>query len=156
MKNEKKPEEFDENDPKDIRFENELLKLKIRAEFGGAHFSSESLPPEIENFFLKNVIKLEHAFANRETISLFEKIGRPKTFCQDQLNDDAIKREQIALEDLMRRKGVFLTFPENHTYRNKYTFITEKLFKVQVDNLDMPEIMMHFNCDDFDDDFEDY
>ncbi len=149
MKNEIISENFDDNASKDIRFENELLKLKIRAEFGASQISSDALPPEIENFFLKNVIKLEHAFTNRETISLFDKIGRPETPKEHQLDDSAIKREQLALEDLLNKKGVFITFPEHETFREKYIFITEKLFHVQVDDLGMPEIMMHFNCADF-------
>lgn len=154
MKNVNLPENFDEDDSTNLRFENEFLKLKIQAEFGAAHLSSKGLPPEIENFFLKNVIKLEQAFANRQTISLYEKIGRPPFIKPHLLDDEGIEREQLALEDVMRKKGVFVTFSTNDTFRSKYIFITEKLFKVQVDDLDMPEIMMHFNCVDFNDDLD--
>jgi hypothetical protein len=152
MKNEKKPSE---NNTEDLQFENELLKLKIRAEFGSSPTSIKDLPPDIEYFFLKNILNVERAFANHETISLFDKIGQPIVLKSDQLDDTAIEGAAIALEDLLNKKGIFVTFPKNETCRKKYVFITEKLFNVQVDNLGMPEIMMHFNCTDVSDDMED-
>lgn len=141
----------------ELRFENELLKLKIQAEFGAAHIgSSNNIPPEIENFFLKNVINIENAFAKQQTISLYDKIGRPPIIKSEDLDDIAIEHAQISLQDLLAKKGIFITFSANETFRDKYIFITEKLFHVQVDNLGMPEVMMHFNCVDFEDeDFED-
>ena len=155
MKNEAIPENFDENEGGGIQFENELLKLKIRAEFGPSKFYGDELPPDVENFFLRSIIKVEHAFANRKTISLFEKIGSPQIFKEEQLNDAAIEKAQLALEDILKKKGIFVTFPENETYRNKYIFITQKLFHVQVDYLDLSDVMTHFNCADFNEDIED-
>lgn len=155
MKNKKKADNSGTQNAEELHFENELLKLQIQAEFGASPVSVTDIPPEMENLFLKNILKIEQAFAKHETISLYDKIGRPPTAKANELDDAAIERAALALEQLFNKKGIFVTFRENETSRNKYIFITERLFNSQVDNLGMPEIMMHFDCTDFENDEDD-
>ncbi|RYD70282.1 MAG: hypothetical protein EOP53_25700, partial [Sphingobacteriales bacterium] len=61
MKNEEK---FSDNEEENLRIENELLRLKMSAQFGDA-FKMESMhdvPPEIENKFLQNIMEFEEQF----------------------------------------------------------------------------------------------
>lgn len=139
-------------DSDELRFENELLKLKIQAELGASPVSVKDIPPEIENFFLKNIINIENTFAQNQTITLFEKVGSPLVPKADELDDPAIELATIDLINKLTEKGVFITFPQEATFRHRYTFITETLFNVQVGNFEQPEIMMHFNCQDPEDD----
>ncbi|MDP9081252.1 MAG: hypothetical protein M3O71_27885 [Bacteroidota bacterium] len=46
-----------------LRMENELLRLKLRAEFGSELHDTGNLPPDIENEFLKYVFAAEQNHA---------------------------------------------------------------------------------------------
>ena len=54
-------ERFSEDRDEDLRIENELLRLKLTAQFGEAFEfdKTDDLPPAIENQFLKNVLAFE-------------------------------------------------------------------------------------------------
>ena len=49
-------------DPEEnLRMENEILKLKLKAELGTEPHFMNNVPSEIENEFLKNVLAFEHS-----------------------------------------------------------------------------------------------
>jgi len=72
-------EKFSDDPQENFRIENEILKIKLKAQYGDAFFmqSNESMPPEMENQFLKNIIAFEDAHANAELTTVYESIGRP-------------------------------------------------------------------------------
>jgi hypothetical protein len=74
MKNENNLDDFEDNRSDDIQFQNELLKLKLRAQFGASHFGS-SVPAHIENYFLKSILNVEQELAQEKMICLFDKLG---------------------------------------------------------------------------------
>ena len=157
MKDDKNADNFEGQSPDDLHFENELLKLKLQAEFGAAPVVVDGLPAEVENFFLKNIFRIERAHSKRHTISIFDKLGKPHTVKAAELSDVAIEVAQIGLEDLLIKNGVFATFCEYESSRNKYIFITEKLFNFQVEDFENPDVTIHFDCTHLglDDDGED-
>jgi hypothetical protein len=59
-----KPEEpLGEDDNESLSTENEILKLKMQAQYGGVFGTmSDGLTPEMENEFLQNVMKFEDDF----------------------------------------------------------------------------------------------
>jgi len=50
------------NHEEQLRFENELEKLKLSATHGAKFFTGENVPPEVENEWLKNIIEFEDQF----------------------------------------------------------------------------------------------
>ena len=64
-------EKFSDNEIENLQIENEMLRIKLKAQFGDAFQmeSSNSLPPEIENQFLKNILAFQGA-NNTETITV--------------------------------------------------------------------------------------
>ncbi|MBL0073388.1 MAG: hypothetical protein IPP34_16880 [Bacteroidetes bacterium] len=67
------PEDGEES----LRFENELLKIKLRAEFGAiniGNFPKHEVPPEVENEFLKTFEKVELFLRSAES---HEEVRRP-------------------------------------------------------------------------------
>jgi len=52
-----------ETDPEDMRSENEIMKIKMQAEFGAVFGETATdLPPEIEQQLLNNVYEFEKAW----------------------------------------------------------------------------------------------
>ena len=149
MKNENNLDDFEGNGSEDIQFQNELLKLKLRAEFGASHFGS-SAPPHIENFFLKSILNVEQELAQEKLICLFDKLGRPEFKNVDEVTDEELEGEFLRLDSLLKRHHVFLTFLEEYPTREKYRFLTTEFFEIDVSDIDVPGFTMHFCYEEFD------
>src|ERR1700746_1639329 len=86
------PDSNDDNEP-NVRFENELIRLKLKAEFGGDSHSTGNLDPELENQFLKQVMAFEHSYANSKQVRIFDLLGQPDFKKADELNDKRVAAE---------------------------------------------------------------
>src|SRR5688572_28852339 len=66
----------------DLPVENELLMLKLRAEFGAECITGgDDIPPVVVNDFLKSVYEFEQKFREpRELIKIYDKIPRLSEF----------------------------------------------------------------------------
>jgi hypothetical protein len=147
-------EKFSDNEDEHLRIENELLRLKLSAQYGDA-FKMESdaaLSPEIENQFLKNIMQFEAHFQSGEnkTITVYDKIGKPayKTF--DELKTGTVEKEMEALMLLLNDHGLVVDFLDGpYSHELMYRFITEELFLEEVDDIDVPGMMYNFVYEDF-------
>jgi hypothetical protein len=142
------------DDPEEnLRMENELLKLKIQAQFGG--FSSEggNLPPEIENEFLKNVLAFEENHGKEEPKKMIEVLGNPSFKRQGELDDKSVKKEFKRLEKLLKINSIAVEFMRERDDRFKYTFITEELFNHH-GGTGFPGMTMHYIYEEFHPDHE--
>lgn len=129
-------EKFSNDEKENLRIENELLRIKLTAEYGDAFQmeSNESLPPEIENQFLKNIIAFEEANQKTETTTVYEKLGKPGYKPAGELSGDEISRELERIVAIMEEDQMNLDFcdgpyPDEVIYR----FITEELFAHEID-----------------------
>ena len=63
----------------ELPIENELLILKLKAEFGAeCTTGDEEIPPAIVNEFLRSVYEFERKFREpRKMVRIFDKIGQP-------------------------------------------------------------------------------
>jgi len=61
-------DDFIENMP----IENELLRLKLKAEPGGESYQINEINAEVENAFLKHVFDFEHNYAKLKRIKVFD------------------------------------------------------------------------------------
>lgn len=142
--------DFFSNDPEEnLRIENEILHLKLKAELGGELVGTEPLPPDLENKFLKNILELEHAFANNRQVKIFDFLGKPVFTKSIELNDEEIV---VALKDLcalMEGKNIALDFSDEYDARLKYTFITEELFEHETDDFEIPGLVTHYIYEEF-------
>ena len=77
----------------ELTTENELLKLKMMAEFGGDFAGSEHLPPEIEHVFLKQINRFHHLHEKAGMIKIYDFIGAPLYNHVHDLSDKEIKKE---------------------------------------------------------------
>jgi hypothetical protein len=129
-------EKFSADESENLRIENELLRIKLKAQYGeGFQMDSvEDLPPEIENQFLRNIIEIEEANTENERTTVYEKLGKPAFLKYDEMRPEEIPAALARLQDLMKDKQFFLDicdgpYPDITIYR----FITEELFNKEVD-----------------------
>lgn len=138
------------NDPgENLQIENEILRMKVKAELGGAYEGSENLPPEIENEFLKNILAFEHRFAGTKMAKLFDLLDRPLFKKAADLDDDNISKELEDLNELLEQKNMVVEFLRPRDDRFKYKFITEELFDHETDDLQLEGVTKYFAYEDF-------
>ena len=143
------------SDPEEnLRMENELLKLKIRAEFGGISGEVGSLAPEIENQFLKNVYAFEQNQSNVKTQKVRERLGSPFFEKTEQLDSISFPLEYQRLTKLLEQNFIDVDFIREREDRFKYAFITEELFEEELHSHEPLEMITHFIYEEFHPDHE--
>lgn len=135
-----------------IRVENEILKLKMLAQFGGNMQINmvQPVPPEIENRFLKNIIAFD-AGEKGVCMKLYDLLGRPPFKSANELNDSDISDELVYLMKLMSDKKLVLHMLGEYDNQTIYSFITEELFnhETSLDDGLSPDVSRHFIYEDF-------
>lgn len=147
----------DPDEEQRLREENELLKLKIQAQFGGIHESSDQLSPDLENEFLKNVLAWEEQYnaADSKKIKVADLPGNPEFKPGDSLSDEEIENEWNRLEVLTEEKAVAVIFLRDRDPRTKYKFVTEELFNHEINEApSSPGLIWHFTYEHFHPDHE--
>jgi hypothetical protein len=148
--NKQEPQEkFSEDPQKNLRIENEILKLKMQAESDAFFGGGGNLPPEVENEFLMNVQKFEDAWKDVKYVKVYELIGKPSFKEENELNDEEIKTEMEKLIAIMNEKEVFLDVLGEYEPRVIYKFITEELFEHETDDMQLPGWTKNFIYEEF-------
>ncbi|MEO5943064.1 MAG: hypothetical protein ABIP30_01760 [Ferruginibacter sp.] len=133
MENEEK---FSDDPTEHYGIENEILRMKLKAQFGDAFQmgGDAHLPPEIENQFLKNVIGFEEASENAEYTTIYEKLGKPAYKAAGDLSAEELAPALQHLMKLMKEQGINLEFCDG-PYEDAliYRFVTEEFFSHQVE-----------------------
>ncbi len=147
-------EEDDFEMPKlDIRQENEFKKMKMTLETGAVFPDdlSKNLPPEIEGQFLDCIMNFEKAFRNAKRISIFDKIGRPHFIPENILNSDQIIAELKKIEELLDQNGIIVKILAAYDDEERliYKFITEELFLLEVDDINISGMNFCFIYEEF-------
>jgi hypothetical protein len=142
--NEEQEEKFSDDPNEHFKIENEILKMKLKAQFGDAFqmfTGNEALPPEVENKFLKSIINIEENFDNIEFIRIADKIGNPTIKNSKDVQDGELQAETERVMDLLHTHNINLDFLDGpYDERLVYNFITEELLEKEVEK-DMPEGM---------------
>jgi len=139
---------------KNLRLENELLELRIRAEFGGYSGGNARLPPEVENEFLKKVIACEQQFRTARLVTVAELIGNPMLKKAWELTDIAVITELKRLRELLRQKQIEVVFIRDRDARSQYKFITDELMKIETEDIHLPGMTKCFVYEEFHPDHE--
>jgi len=138
------------DDPEEnLRMENELLKLKLKAELGAEPINIADISPEIENEFLKNVLAFEHNFAGSKPAKVYDVLGKPAFKKSAELTDDLLEQALEEITKLLTEKNIEVYFGDEYDSRTKYYFITEELFEHETDFFSMPGMTTHFDYEEF-------
>ena len=137
---------FDEDPIENLRIENEILKLKMQAEYGAQIFSDKEVPPELEALFLHNVNEFEKAWQNVKLITIYDFLQQPAFSPFEDLDEkQVINAIEIILEKLQSKK-INIEKPPAIEPLVFYRFLTEEFFKHEIENLEMEGF---FRCFDY-------
>lgn len=134
----------------ELHSENEFLKMKMMAEFGGNFVgTADNIPPDIENMFLKQVINFHKQHAHAESTTIYKFIGEPEYNSVNDLGDKELKKELKRLIALMKKNGIVLNVLAPTDDRELYRFVTEELFKHEIEGVKMKGWTTEFTYEDF-------
>ncbi|MFN8310610.1 MAG: hypothetical protein U0T73_11675 [Chitinophagales bacterium] len=133
----------------EIATENELLKLKMMAEFGGKFHGSSEIPPEIENQFLKQINKFHSAHHSAPLVTIYEMIGKPEYNHVHDVSDKTLKKELKAILKPLKKKGIHIETLSGVSDRELYRFITEEVFKQEMQDLKLKNWVTQIVYEDY-------
>ena len=132
-----------------LRMENQLLELKLKAEFGAETFSGGDLPAEVENAFLKNVLEFENSYLQSGETKISDILGNPILKLEPELDDCDLEAGLAEVNSMLLRHSIAVDFGGSYDTRTKYKFITEELFEETIFPTGIPGMMMHFIYEEF-------
>jgi hypothetical protein len=134
MKNEF-PENMADHPDEELRLENDLLKLKMQAEFGARFgtFTGEALPPEIEKQFLEQVMAFHKNLEAHPPILLREYLGNPVFQLSSELSEPDLEREWDRINALYHEKQLRVDFLAEYPLALRYDFLAGELMEEEID-----------------------
>lgn len=135
----------------ELPVENELLMLKLKAEFGAeCTTGNQRIPPEVINEFLKSVYEFEQKFREpRKIVKVYDKLGKPDFRYANELSDKQVTKELRRILRHMHQHRLELDILAEYPERTIYSFITEEFFNHEMEDLDMPGYIHHFCYEEF-------
>ncbi len=145
-----KKKNLNSSDSEQLKFENELRKMKLSLKTGAEfHSLNESIPPEVEMQFLKNMERFESAFQTAKSISIFEKIGKPELKHHELLSDREVSEKLKKLNELLIINGISLDLIAPVDDRTLYIFITGEFMECEILDIRIPGFMACYIYDEF-------
>jgi hypothetical protein len=138
----------DLSDKEKLHAENELLKLKLQAEFGMNSLET-NLNSQTENQWLNNIYSFEQQFAERKQCKLYDFINCPSYIKTDVLSDEQITVELKKVLEVLQLHNIFLDTICDYDDNVIYQFITEELFEEEIDDIRIDGMMHHFIYEEF-------
>ena len=133
-----------------LKFENELEKLKMKAELGASFFEGNAdLPPEIEAQWLKNVRAYEENYENMKPQKIRDVLGDPTLIPVSEISDENIEAELERMKELMGSKGIILDHDKEVPMKELYRFIVDEMMDHETDMFDMPGWQTHIIYEEF-------
>ena len=145
-------EKFSDDPEENLRIENELMKIKLKAQYGDAFQmdSSAALPPDMENEFLKNILAFEASYSKGDFVTVHDRIGKPGYKLAEQMDATEIKEGVQQLLELLSQHQISLDFTDGpYDDVTIYRFITEELFKQEVEKDPVDGMMMGYIYEEF-------
>ena len=145
-------EKFSDDYQENMRRENELLRTRLKAQYGDAFYmeSNEGLPPEIENQFLKSMMAFEDEYAREEYTTIYDRIGKPDVAPTEEITESELHLEIDRLLQLLEKNEINLRicdgpYPDEVIHR----FITEELFAHKIEKNPIPGMTSNFIYEEF-------
>lgn len=132
-----------------LQLENDILKLKMQAEFGAVFGAGTDLPPLVEKEFLESILAFEEMGKNAAMISVFDLLGSPEFVPASELDEDHARDELDKLLKLMEAHDLSLVQLYDYPSLQMYRFITEELFLEEIEDIRMPGMLGVFVYENF-------
>lgn len=145
-------EEFSDDAQKNLHIENEILRIKLKAQYGDAFFmeNNAAMPPEIENQFLKNILAFENEYASTEYTTVYERIGKPTFEPVESLSKPQLAYAIKKINTLLQKSDITLhindgPYPDEIIYK----FITEELFAHEIEKAPIAGMGVNYIYEEF-------
>ena len=115
------------SDPEEaLRLENELTRLRLQAEFG-AQFGGDlsGLPPEVEQKFLENIMRMEAAMNQSEGVTVSNILGNPDLKPVADLCADELEAAWADINSKLEAKNIRISFDRKTALEERYRFVME-------------------------------
>jgi hypothetical protein len=145
-------EKFSDDPRENLRIENELMKIKLKAQYGDAFQmdSSEALPPDVENQFLKNILAFEESYGKGDFVTVYDRIGKPGYKSAEEMEAAELKESVKQLLELLNQHQINLDFSDGpYDDATVYSFITEELFNQEVEKDPLDGMIMGYIYEEF-------
>jgi hypothetical protein len=145
-------EKFSDDPQENLRIENELMKIKLKAQYGDAFQmdSSEALPPDVENQFLKNILAFEESYNKGDFVTVYDRIGKPDYKPVEEMETTELKESVQQLLELLNQHQINLDFSDGpYDDTIVYQFITEELFSQEVEKDPVDGMIMGYIYEEF-------
>ena len=145
-------DKFSEDPQENLRIENELMKIKLKAQYGDAFQmdSSEALPPDIENQFLRNILAFEESYNKGDFVTVYDRIGKPDYKSVEEQEATELKESVQQLLELLNQHQINLDFSYGpYDDATVYRFITEELFNQEVEKDPVDGMIMGYIYEEF-------
>ena len=145
MKNER------DQDEEDLKFENEVKKLKITAEYGGdfGPLESEKLSPGLESKWLDSIMAFEKAMEEKKTIRIGKLLEDPIFTPISGIPEQSLTAELEKVMDLFAEKGIVVETIHGATAKELYCFITEELVDEEMNWIEAEGWVTHYIYEEF-------
>jgi hypothetical protein len=110
---------------------------------------SDDCPEEIKKAFLESVTAFEKAAKSAKRCKIFDILGQPSFSREEAIPEDQIEKKLIDLRVMMCMKGIEIDSIYEVADREMYRFITEEVFEIEIDHLDLPGYVTHFIYEEF-------
>jgi len=143
--------ENNEDELNKLRIDNEIKKMKLSLEHGANFLSSKEnkLPPELEGKWLDHIQQFEDAYANNKQILIYDFIGKPICKSVNEIPETEIKFELNKILNLLGEKAIGIDTICEVNDRELYRFITEELFKEEIDDIKIEGMTHHYIYEEF-------
>ncbi len=125
-------EQFSEDPEEQLRFENELLKLKLQAELGAQFGTNADIPPEVEQEFLKQIMAFQEHQKDAPLVVFGEYAGIMDLKPAVELDEDELEASWAALEVQLNDKQLHVNFGSDYPAAVKYEFVRMDLSPLEI------------------------
>jgi len=135
----------------DLYMENEIMKVEIEQRLGGvfATNSEESIDPEIENMFLKQIMAFDNNKENFIKTTPANLIGNVNFPPSSELSPAQLSKQLDRLIKKLYKVNINVDFLANYTELVKYNFLRDELIHEEIEHLDIPGMIHGFIYEEF-------
>lgn len=133
----------------ELRAENNLLKVKLKMEYGMQDTDTSTLPPHVENEWLKYIDAFEQQYKDAKVTTVYDFIGQPSYRKWETLTPEQTGVELKRLISIMEENDVALDCICQYDEAVIYRFLTEELFHHEMDLIRIPGMTHHFIYEEF-------
>lgn len=134
-----------------LKFENELEKIKLQLEHGAEFIdmTENSIPAEIESKFLKHVKQFEESHKKCKRVQIYDLIGRPDFKRPGDVTEQNVADELGHIREILIDSHVVIDTICDVDDLILYQFIVEELFFEEVDDIRIEGMFHWFIYEEF-------